>query len=1005
MENVFKKSLLSIKNGALLWGFLCFGILSAFGQNNTITGTVVDGQGQPIPAVSVVIKGTSTGVAADFDGNYTINANSSDILVFSNIGFVSAEVTVGNQRRINVTLQEDVSQLDEVVVIGYGTQKFSEVTSAVVRVTPDEFVPGAVRNVGELIRGKVAGLSVTTSSGNPNADTEIQLRGITSIEGGSSPLVLIDGYPGALNTVSPNDIESIDILKDASAAAIYGTRGKNGVILITTKKAREGMPFTVEYSAYQSIDRFARKAEVLDANDVRRLIGEGLIDPSFDEGFNTDWFGEISNSAPLSHFHNLSMRGGIALSNYTVNLNYRDQQGAIKESEREEFILRADVNHEFVKDKLIAHVNVLHGIRKNGNRSFGGNEGFSDAGPNSIDGFEGLHRQAIIRNPTDRILDDDGNWQQRGINQYDNPLARLNEETYDDETEYTWLTGGFTYKPIEGMSIKLMGSKHTLNRFQGIYQTKQHVSNTKGGRNGLATIRNDEILENFLDFTIDYSKEIGDHRFTGLLGYSYIDTENSGNSITNYDFPTDEFSYNQIQLGRAIGENRTGSGISSYRNDWTLVGFFGRLVYGFSDRYNLLASLRREGSSKFGENNKWGWFPAISAGWTISNESFLKESSTISNLKLRVGYGITGSVPNVSYQSLTRYAYSGNQFAFQDGEWKSILQPIGNPNPDLKWERNLEYNIGLDFGLFKNRLTGTVDYYDRTVKDLLFNFPVPVPPNLVGTTLANAAVMENSGIEVNLNIMPVSTDNFEWSTNLNFSKNTNKLASISNDLFRSENPFFNAGSTGAPIQTFTHRHEVGKAMGNFWGFKVVDVDSDGAWIMETPDGTLKPLSENTADDKQVLGNGLPSVYAAWNNNFRYKKFDLNITMRGAFDYQILNFTRMYYENPNTAFNKLKSAYDPVFGKEILSSPLSLVSYYIEDGDHWKIDNITLGYNLDPGKFLKGLRVYGSVSNLAVITGYSGIDPEVGRNPLSPGNDSREEYPTTTTFTLGFDAKF
>lgn len=1003
MENSSRNSLFSIKKAILSLVFIFFGIISALGQNNTVIGTVTDDQGQPIPGANVIIKGTLTGAVADFDGNYTINASPSDTLVFSSIGFVTQEINIKNQKNINVTLQQDLSQLEEVVVIGYGTQKFSEITSAVAHVSSDEFVAGSVRNVGEMIRGKVAGLSVTTSSGNPNSDTEIQLRGVTSIKGSSSPLVLIDGYPGALNAISPNDVESIDILKDASASAIYGTRGKNGVILINTKKSNKNMPLSVEYSEYQAFDQFVRSPDMLKGDEVRRLIDKGLIDPAFDEGYSTDWLNEVTRNLPISYFHNLSMRGGSGRTNYIANLNYRNQEGVFKKSKREEFILRTDINHSIIEGKLVANVNILQGLRKNGNQSYGENEGGSDQTGSSSDGFEGLYRQAMIRNPTDRIVDDKGNWQQRTLNQYDNPIARLNEEKYDDETKYTWLTGGLTYYPITGMSVKLMGSKHSLNRFQGIYQTKQHASNTKNGRNGLATIRNNQIIENFLDFTIDYSKDFDDHRFTGLLGYSYIDTENSGSSITNYDFPSDKFSYNQIQLGRALGENRLGSGVSSYKNDWKLVGFFGRFVYGFSDRYNLLASLRREGSSKFGENNKWGWFPAVSAGWTISNESFLKESNTVSNLKLRVGYGITGSVPDESYQSLTRYAYSGNQFAFQNGEWKSILQPSSNPNPDLKWERNIEYNVGLDFGLFENRFTATIDYYNRTVKDVLFDFPVPVPPNLVGTTLANAAEMTNNGIEININYNPIKTTNFEWNTNINFSRNTNKLVALSNDIFKTANPFFNTGYTGAPIQQSTHRNQVGQPIGNFWGYKVVDVDANGGWIMETPDGTLKPIAENTADDKQVLGNGLPTMFGAWNNYLTYKKFDLTISMRGAFDYQILNFSRMFYENPNQPYNKLRTAYEPVFGKEVLSSNLEYVSYYIEDGDHWRIDNITLGYSLP--NILKGLRVYGSVSNLAVITGYSGIDPEVSRSPLSPGNDARDEYPSTRTFTIGIDAKF
>ncbi len=980
--------------------------LDFYQDDRIISGNVTSDDGKPLPGVNIVIEGTIVGTTTDANGGYSISASDDAILIFSFVGFLKISERVGSRTTIDVELQPDLQFLQEVVVIGYGTQKLAEVTTAIASVKPEDFISGAVRNVGEAIRGKVAGLSVTTASGNPNAETELRLRGITSIVGSSSPLVLIDGYPGSLDAVSQNDIESIEVLKDASAAAIYGTRAANGVILITTKKVKGIMAPLLEYSAYYAGGQFSKKLDFQNAQSVRNQISQGNIAAGYDEGYDTDWLGEVTQT-PHAFFNNLTFRSGTEKSNYVANMSFRDEVGVMKKSGRREYIGRVEINQFVVEDKLEATFKLLHGRKFVGNRSYGENEGGSDAGSFS-DGFEGIYRQAIIRNPTDRLKDDDGSWQERGLLQYSNPVGRLAEEIFDDESDYTWITGGLTYNPIlnEDLSIKFMASQNVWNTSQGSSQTKRHYSSTVVGRNGLASISNSKLVENFVDLYANYSTVFNDHRITSLLGYSYLDQTRTNSSMTNYDFPTDLFSYHAIELGRALGENMTGSGVNSGKNDWTLISFFGRIGYGFSNRYNILASLRYEGSSKFGENEKWGAFPAVSAGWTISNEQFLSNASTISNLKLRIGYGVTGSVPNQSYLSLTSFGFSSNEFFYSGGEWKSILQPNRNANPNLKWERNNEYNIGIDFGLFSNKFYGSIDYYNRTVENLLFNFPVPVPPNLINSTLANAAEMSNKGIEVALNyVLTSANNNFQWRTNLNFSRNVNKLVSLSADStqFSTRNPWFDSGYTGAPIQQSTHRNFVGEPMGNFYGWNSVDIDGNGEWIIENETGELKPLADVTSDDRTILGNGQPTTFVGWNNYFTFKKWDFSVTMRGAFDYQILNFSRMFYENPASQYNKLESAFDPVYGKQMLTSPLFYVSHYIEDGDYWKIDNLSLGYTFNPKSF--SARVYTAVSNMAVFTGYTGIDPEVRRNALSPGNDSRDTYPSIRTYTIGFDFKF
>ncbi|MNF73237.1 TonB dependent receptor [compost metagenome] len=479
-----------------------------------------------------------------------------------------------------------------------------------------------------------------------------------------------------------------------------------------------------------------------------------------------------------------------------------------------------------------------------------------------------------------------------------------------------------------------------------------------------------------------------------------------GGYAYNYNFPTDAFSYNNLEEGQALLDGK--AYMDSYKEDNKLIGFFGRGSYSFDNKYHLLASVRREGSSRFGDNYKWGTFPSVSAGWTISNESFLKDVSVVNNLKLRAGYGETGIIPNSSYMSQTLLNYEG--YFYNNGAWVQGLVPASNPNPDLRWEKSQEINLGVDFSLLDHRISGSVDVYHKKTKDMLWDYNVPVPPYLYGVMTANVGKMENKGIEILLNTVPVKIKDFEWDSSMTFSHNENELTSLSNDLYEIEGNYINVGNTGDPISFSTHRLEVGQSIGNFWGLKSVDITDDGKWIIETKDGTRKTLNETlyNDDNKQYLGNGIPKFNAGWTNTFKYKSFDLGVVLVGAFGFQILNYQRMFYENPTINYNMLDSSQDLVYGKAKLNYSQTYVSYYIEDGDYVKLDNVTFGYNLDVKnlKFLNSARVYASGSNLATFTDYKGIDPEIaGGNGLTAGNDSRDKYPTTRTFTLGINVNF
>ncbi len=969
--------------------------VSAFAQQiSEVSGNVTDATGEALPGVTVVIKGTTVGTITDFDGNYTLKAVESDaVLIFSFVGMKPIEVPVAGKSTISVSMEEETIGLEEVVAIGYGTIKKGDVTSSVGTVKAEDFNAGSVQDAGQLIAGKVAGLSLNTTSGDPTAGTAIRLRGNTTLFGTSSnPLILVDGVPSSLNTVAPEDIESIDVLKDGSAAAIYGTRGTNGVIIITTKRAGKDMKSHVEYSGYVSTQTIANKLDMLTAQDYRDQIAAGTRAQSDDLGADTDWLDQITQT-PINHVHNLTFRGGNAQTNYLATINYRDIDGIFLESYTERLTARADINHSMLDDMLNFNLGILSRTEK-------------------LNGFNGYtYRQSVIYNPTSPIKDENGAWvEQPGAFNYDNPLARIKESEGQTSTNLTRITGSVTLTPVQGLTLKSLMSYSKWNQTYGYYETKNHISNVRSGVNGYASDSANENAEKLIDLTAEYKKSIGDHNFTVLAGYSWQDFVGRSFYVNNNDFPTDLFGYNNIGLGTGIINGSTSWGVGSEKTETNLIGFFGRLNYNYKNRYLLMASVRHEAASQlYGTKDPWGTFPAVSLGWRLTEESFMENVSFLNDLKVRAGYGVTGTQPDQLFLGVGTLSY-GSPF-YTNGEWIQTLTPGRNPNPYLRWEEKKETNIGVDFAMLKNRLSGSIDLYKRKIDGLLYDFAVPTPPNLVNTTRANVGVMENKGLEILINAIPVTGKDFEWNTNVTFSTNSNKLISLSNELYQSTSDYFTGGGTGEPIQTFTHRVDIGGEIGNFYGFKVIDVDESGKWIYEDAEGNAVNYDDfnHSFENKQVLGNGIPKFIGSWNNNFRYKNFDLSITMRGAFDFQILNFERMYLENTKTVqYNRLKSAYDPVFGKAVLSTDMDLEynSYYIENGDYWKIDNITLGYTINNlGKYVSKARVYASTLNTFVITGYKGIDPEVYSGGLTPGNDGRDKYPTTRTFTLGVNLTF
>ena len=959
-------------------------------QSVTVSGVITDKTGEPVIGANVLEKGTTNGVITDFDGNYTLEVKGGNsVLVFSYIGYKTQEVTVGSQKKIDIVLVEDTEMMDEVVVIGYGTQKKGDVTSAVSSVKAEDFTVGKIGDAAELIKGKVAGLTIAKGSGDPGAESTIRLRGIISLQNASTPLVLIDGVEGGLGTVAPENIASIDVLKDASAAAIYGTRGASGVIIITTKTGKREAQTTANYSGYMSASTLGKTLDFFGPEEIR----QGLTTYS-DKGYDTDWLDAITRTA-FTHNHNFNISGGNKKTTYSADLTYRKEEGTILNTWGESMRMRFDVSHWMLNDMLKVNLNLVKSRRKSG----------------PVSG-SGVYRYAIMRNPTEPIYNEDGSYYENfAINYYYNPVGMLQEVEGENTTENTRMTGNLTFEPIKGWQTNLMLARNTTMTHGRSYQTSEHYSQVSAYRTGYASQSHNEYLTDNLEVTSKYNHTWNKHRFDALVGYSYQYSVNEGFSASNYNFPSDMFQYNNLGLGTAIKDGK--AGLSSYKNDHTLIGFFGRVSYGYDNKYNVLMSIRREGSSKFGANHKWGTFPSVSLGWTISNEEFMKDLTWLDNLKLRAGYGKTGVIPGSSYLSLTRYSYNAGYF-YDDGVWNQGLGVASNPNPDLKWETSAEYNIGLDWSVLDGRLGGSIDVYRKNTSDMLWWYDVPTPPNLYSSTLMNVGKMRNQGIEIAINAIPVQTKDFEWKTVLTASHNQNKLVSLSNDLYETANEHDQA-YLGEPISISTQRMEVGKSLGQFYGMKSVGVSENGLWLIENVEtGEIEEFSDKMLSNdtyRQYLGNALPKVYMGWNHNFTYKNWDLSMQFTGQFGFKILNEPRAYYENNSIAYNRLESVkVAPYGGQYTLSSAQkqTFVSYYLENGDFVKLSNITLGYNvpLKENKYVKNVRAYLSADNLFTITGYDGLDPELSNgDATSAGIAWRDAYPTTRSVTFGVNVTF
>jgi len=1007
-------------------GVLCVLLLlpaAAFAQRTlNISGTVTDPTGAPVLGAGVLVSGTVSGDITDLDGSYHLSGVAANaVLTVSAIGYKTLEVPVDGRTKIDLVIEEDLLALDDAVVIGYGTQRKGDITSAVTSVKSEDFLAGNISDAAQLIKGKVAGLNVTKGNGDPNASSTIMLRGVTSLMGGYTPLILVDGIEGSLSTVAPESIAEITVLKDASAAAIYGTRGSSGVIIITTKTGQRGEHHSLSYSGYGSVSTFSKRVDFMDAEFMQMLESLGtnkngqtylsVYSPFANLGYETDWLGETTRLG-VAHNHNISLEGGTKTMAYSANVTYRDDQGVIIGSYNKELRAQMDITQYLFNDILKVNFNMLKTLSENDNQ----------------DSYT-IYHQSVIRNPTSPIYTETGDYyEQTAPLYYYNPIPYNKEHTGDYRLESTRLTANVTLEPISGWRTNLQLSTRRNNSVNEYYNTGKYQGNRWTGINGSAGKSQGDFKENLLEITSQYDRQIGKHRFSVMGGYSWMEDVSDGFGASNSEFPTDAYLYNSLQSGKFAELQETDSGtsvlktyagVSSWKVASRLIGFFGRATYSYDNRYNLLVSLRREGSTKFGYDQKWGYFPSVSAGWILSNEDWLKDVPWVENLKLRAGYGVTGVIPGDSYLSLLLYDYdtSYGNYITPDGEWRPSLTPIQNPNTTLRWENTSEINVGLDFGLFDGRLSGAVDVYRKLTTNMLWDYPVPVPPNLYGYTTANVGSMSNTGVEVMLNVIPVRTRNFEWSTTLTASHNKNVLESLSNDLYETDD-YIDGAWTEEPTSMCIQRTYVGGALGDFYMLKSTGLSSKTAtknlWNIEDPEtgesvGFNDGMRDYDSRYRQYLGSGLPKVTLGWSNNFRYRRFDLALAFSSQLGHKIFNCQRMFYENLNIGLNRYKSAVLPVYGGVLSPSQQPVaVSYYLENGSYLKLDNLNFGYTFDTSKvkYLDKARLFLSGENLFVLTGYKGIDPEMSTGDrFSFGVDYRNKYPTIRTFTFGVNVTF
>ena len=951
----------------------------------TIKGHVKDNTGEDLIGAYVTVKGTQTGAVTDITGNFQVECKPGATLVFSYIGFVPQELKAANG--MEVTLHEDVAQLEDVVVVGYGSLAKKEISSSVVQVNKEQFNQGAATDAMALVASKVPGLNVSsTADANPNSMTNIQIRGAGSLTASNGPLIVIDGIAGGdLRNIATQDVESITVLKDAGSAAIYGTRGANGVILVTTKKGSGAQGVTtVTYDSYVALNFQKSKPDILSTEEFRRSRrGQ-------DYGGDTDWWDEITRPVSYSHNQYISIDNTSKNGFFSASLNYKKGNGLDIVSGREEY------GGRFVGEQRVLNNRVQF------------NSSISGRKVHEKWGSDGLFDTALTMNPTLPVKNEDGSYYQpespSGIH---NPVNDLKENVSNGDRIY--LLGNADVK------VNILSTEHHyLNTSlsyalqyndlkSNFYSPTTSSESYWQGYAGHANINYQKWWTNRLEWLGNYTLTLEDHELKAVVGYSWERSNWEQSGSENYDFVYDNLSYHGISNGGYLQDGK--ANLWAGRSESTLIGFFGRVNYNFKDMVFVAASIRREGSTKFGKNKKWGNFPSISAAWEITKTPFAEPlTSVFQSLKPRISYGVTGRSDFDAYRSLA--TYSGYGAYYINGSWVNGYAPSLNGNNDLAWEKSTAFNVGIDFVALDGRLRGSAEYFDRRSKDLLYNYTAPQPPFIYPNILVNVGTTKNTGFEVSLDYDVLAKKDLKWTTGVNWSVGTTKLSKLSSDVYQMayldlyQKP-------GLGTSEYFFRVQEGGKMGQFFGYEHAGIDENGLLLVYDNDGNAQPASVADASWKRNIGNGAPKHFLNWTNYFRYKNWDMNMLWRGALGYKIFNMRKygMGLQGCGTD-NVLRTAYtdypDVKAGGSVISS------FFLENGSYFKLDNITVGYNFSPKKrdTVESLRVFLTAKNLLTITGYDGNNPSIVTSTgITPGVDSNSAYPQATQVSLGVTLRF
>jgi len=999
---------------AMLFTMLLLGPLFVLAQDATreIKGTVTDNNGGPLQGVSVLVKGKSTGTATNNAGMYTVKAANGDVLVISYVGFLTQEITVGASANFNVSLKPITNENTDVVVVGYGRSTKRTVSSAITSIKPEDLNRGAIGDVGQLLQGKVPGLNIT-ASGDPNRPAAVILRGHSTVNSPGGPFYVIDGIPGAdINAVAPDDIASMDILKDASATAIYGNRASNGVIMVTTKKGKKGKT-QAAYNGYVGFENVSSSLDLMDAAQLRAYSQKNNYTPNAndDKGANTDWMKAIQKSSAVSHNHNISFSGGTDKSMYSASLNYLKKDGIILQSDLERVVGRLSVEHHALNDKLIFGLNMMS----------------SNSKASNVPLQNMVFQQAVKYNPMSPVYNDNGTFFENFNNpSYFNPVSIIKNAV--DDTKYGSLQGNFTieaklpfnltfnnnlaYQRGTWLHGEYYNSYYSQNYSTGSFYTN---GDPGGGRslrnffaNGLAYRGYYQSSSKTLESYLTWDKKFGLHKLKAVLGYSWQkNTNNEGLQTSQTNFVNDYTGYNNLGLGnyQTVNGFAVDYGGSVYEETNFISDFF-RLNYDFNEKILVQASVRRDGSSVFGKNKEWGYFPAASVAYRLSEENFIKNLNIFNDLKLRVSYGETGNAFGLgAYNAQRLYNKSGTYYS--NGVFAASFRSTQGSNPDLQWEVTATKNIGIDFGILKGKISGSVDLYEKTTTNMVFPYSVAQSIDPSGFLWLNVGEIRNRGIEFMVNINAITRRDFSWNTTLNLASNQNRIM----DLKGPEQYGVNAdstyytqidgpGTTGSRLQLLA----VGGPLGQFYSFQYMGKDANGNSQFLKRDKTLTTNPSNISD-YHYLGSPHPTLMFGWSNTFRYKNLDLNFFIRGVSGNKIFNATRADLSYVVTAGQTNISPY-AADDKKTDARNNNFSSRYVEDGSYIRFDNATLGYRVNiKNEHISNLRFYATVNNLFVITNYKGIDPEINQGGASLGVDYNSFYPKTRTILLGVSVGF